>query len=134
MLSVLILERSNLIVCQLKNVFLELGLNPKNINVCKSERDLNKISHMEYHIVICDFYFDEKSSALDVFSFLYENGNISNNTRKIVISVEPSMNILDKCICAKVDDFIIKPFNNCFLRTRLLRHISTFDQLCFVNE
>lgn len=110
-LNVLVVDDSNLMLQFLKGLLVSMGFRAEKIKTIDRYDSGAKLVSQNYDLVICDYHLDNGYNGIELINILRSNGTVTPNTIYIIASTETSKNIVQRCIDARIDDFIVKPFD-----------------------
>ncbi|WP_406733615.1 response regulator [Vibrio scophthalmi] len=122
-LSVLIVDDSRLILQYLKDVLISMGFKADKIKTIDRYENGSKLVNQEYGLMICDYHLDNGHNGVDLINLLRSNGVVTSQTVCIMASAEASKDIIHRCIDACVDDYMVKPFDVAFVKSRIVKNL-----------
>ncbi|EGU40101.1 hypothetical protein VII00023_07549 [Vibrio ichthyoenteri ATCC 700023] len=122
-LSVLIIDDSRLMLQYLKDVLVSMGFKVNKIKTIDRYESGAKLGGQHYDLVICDYYLDNGFNGIDLIDVMRRNGIVTSQTVCIMASGETSKNIIQRCADARIDDYMVKPFDVAFAKARILQNV-----------
>lgn len=122
-LNVLIVDNSKLMSHFVKCILISLGVDSKNIKIIDRYIKCELLAEVQYDLVFSDYHLDSGKTGLELIKFLRAKGNITEKTLFIITSSDTSKEVVANCIEAKVNDYIVKPFDFNFGRTRIIKSV-----------
>ncbi|ANS86540.1 hypothetical protein VSVS12_02801 [Vibrio scophthalmi] len=123
-LNVLVVDDSKLMLQYLKELLISIGFDSGKIKTVDRYKSGAKLLNQVFDLVICDYHLDDGYNGIELIELLRCNGVIRQHTICIMASGETSKVIVQRCISARIDDYMVKPFDMALVKARVLRSVS----------
>ncbi|ROO77092.1 response regulator [Vibrio crassostreae] len=121
-LKVLILDDSNVVLSSMRGMLSKIGFNEKSIFFSQSPKTGISIAKREvFDLVICDYNFYSTLDGKQVFEEMKHFDCLKSDALFVVITGDSSLETVNALVELEPDDYLLKPFNQSFLKTRVIQ-------------
>ncbi|MEZ9317737.1 response regulator [Vibrio lentus] len=121
-LKVLILDDSNVVLSSMRGMLSKMGFDEKRIFFSQSPKVGISIAKREtFDLVICDYNFYSTLDGKQVFEEMKHFDCLKSDALFIIITGDSSLETVNSLIELEPDDYLLKPFNQSFLKTRVIQ-------------
>ncbi|WP_261883638.1 response regulator [Vibrio pelagius] len=120
-LKVLILDDSNVVISSVRGMLSRIGFSERNIAFSQSPKNGIALAKKElFDVIICDYNFYSTLDGKQVFEEMKHFDCLKSDSIFVVITGDSSLETVNSLIDLEPDDYLLKPFNQEFLRKRVI--------------